>query len=141
MVNKLIVSVFIVGIYSMSAVGFAQTNSLLDGTWHLDSVSVIKNSNHSSVEVNQFKQNPFFAIFDELTFQGDDLTIIQNRYKIRGIVQIANNKISIPFLSAPVEADYQIKGEELFLTQRIHYPGENNPNDDVYIVLTKYKKQ
>ena len=119
---------------------FAQKN-LLEGSWKLDSVSVVKSSNRSVVEISQVKQNPYFGLFDELIFQGEELTITENGYQVNGLVQISNTKIAFHFTPAPIEAEYEIKNGELFLTQRISYPGEGHPDNERYIVYTKYKKQ
>ena len=40
-----------------------------------------------------------------------------------------------------IEAAYRIKDEQLFLEQRVSYPGEGHPNNEIYIVYAKYVKQ
>ena len=113
----------------------------LDGTWKLDSVQIVKNSDNSVVAFNKFKQNPYFGLFDELIFKGDDLTVVESGNKMNGKVQISNDKLSFAFTPAPFEAQYQIKNEQLFLEHRVSYPGEGHPDNDIYTVLTKYIKQ
>ena len=118
---------------------FAQKN-LLEGSWKLDSVSVVKSSDNSAVEISQVKLNPYFGLFDELIFQGEELTVTENGYQVNGLAQISNTKFAFHFTPAPIEAEYQIKNGELFLTQYVSYPGEGHPDHEKYIVITKYKK-
>ena len=120
--------------------GFAQKN-LLEGSWKLDSVSVVKSSDNSAVEISQVKQNPYFGLFDGLIFQGEELTVIENGNSTKGTVQLFNEKISFHFMPAPIEVEYRIKDEQLFLEQRVSYPGKGHPNNEIYIVYAKYIKQ
>ena len=122
-----------------SCSAFAQSS--LDGTWKLDSVLIIKNGDSSVVEVSQVKQNPYFGLFDELVFQGNALTVTENGYPITGAVQISIDKISFAFMAAPIEVAYQINGGELVLDRRIFYQIEGESANNMYIILTKYKKQ
>ena len=119
---------------------FSQKN-LLDGIWKLDGASIVKNSDNSVIEFDKVKQNPYFGLFEGLIFQEDNLIVIENGYEIKGTPEITNDKIEIPFTDAPIEAQYQIKNGQLFLEQRVSYPGEGHSDNDLYIVSTKYKKQ
>ena len=119
---------------------FAQ-NNLLDGTWTLDSVSVVKISDNSALGIEEAKQNPFFGVFEALAFQGNDLTVTINDYQAIGTAEITNDKIKISFTDAPIEVQYQIKDGQLFLEHHVSFPGEGHPNNNIYIVTIKYKKQ
>jgi len=116
-------------------------NKRLDGTWKLDSVQIVKISDNSVVEFNKFKQNPYFGLFDALEFQGSDLTITENDFQTTDSVQITENKIIIPFTSAPIEFQYRIVDEQLLLEHHVSYSGETHPDNDFYIVKIKYKRQ
>ncbi len=134
--QKLFILFLLFGSFS----AFAQKN-LLDGTWKLDSVLVMKSSDNSFVTLENVKQNPYFGLFDELIFNEKELIVIENGNQAAGIVEISKDKIIIPFTAAPIEAQYQMEGEQLYLEQYISYPGEGHPDNDLYIVSTKYKRQ
>ena len=134
---KLLFFFMLLGSFSV----FAQ-ESLLDGVWKLNSVSILKNSDNSIVEPEQVKQISYFGLFDALIFQGNDISVVLgNDYPIKGSVQISTDKISFTFMPAPIEATYQIIDDELFLERRISYPGERHPDNTIYVISTKYKKQ
>ena len=111
-------------------------NKSLNGTWVLDSVQVIKHSDKSVADINQFKKNPSIALFDKVMFQGEELTITKNGISRNGKVQVFGNTITFPAIFAPIKADYKIKDDILLLEQRI-----TQPDSDTYIVLIQYKKK
>ena len=119
---------------------FAQKN-LLDGAWKLDSASVVKITDKSALEIEAAKQNPYFGVFEALAFQGDNLTITENGHQSMGSAQITDNKIAISFTPAPIEVQYQIANGQLLLEHSVAYPGEGHPDNNLYIVTIKYKKQ
>ena len=126
------VKVFFMLLCSCSA--FAQSS--LDGTWKLDSVLIIKNSDSSVVEVSQVKRDIYFGLFDEMLFQGDDLTVIVDGNEMKGSVEITNSKISFTFTPIPIEGEYQIKEGKLLLERCIFHQ-----NSNMYQISTKYKRQ
>ena len=128
--------------FTLLAIGvsaMAQNNSL-NGTWVLDSVRIIKQSDNSNVDVNLFKDNPYFESFEKLKFQGNEMTITKNGNPSILTAQITNNKITAAFL-AHIEADYKIKNGVLFLEQHITFPSKGHPQSETYTMLTQYKKQ
>ena len=118
----------------MSLAGFAQTN-VLDGNWKRETVSVVKSSDKSAVDVSQFKDNSYFCLYEELAFQAEELTITVNGYQMKGQAKISKTKMLFSFTPAPTEVEYKIRKGILSLTQRVSFQNEN------YIVSITYKKQ
>ena len=60
---------------------------------------------------------------------------------VLGKVTIFGKTISIPFIPAPLQADYKIKDNILFIEQRVTFPYTEHPDSETHIVLTKYIKK
>ena len=128
---SVIFMLLISGIYASTPI-----NSL-DGTWILDSARIVKSRDNSMVEITQLKQKSYFGAYDQLKFQGNELTIDN---LLTGNVQITDDTIAFSFTPIPIEAEYKIKDGVLFLERRISFKNTKDPdNSDTYIVLIQYK--
>jgi hypothetical protein len=115
--------------------------SPLEGSWKMDSVSIVRSSDKAAIEMQKVKQNPYFVIFEKMTFQENMLTLVDNGYDVEGHVDITSNKIAFNFIPVNIEAQYLIKDEQLFIERHISYRGDEQVKNDNYIILIKYTKQ
>ena len=129
-IKKIIVAFMFLGGFT----AYSQTDSL-NATWVLDSAKIVKSSDKSIAEIRKLAHKSAFGAYDLLKFQDNILTVSENGDIQQGQAEITDNKIAFSFAVVPIEMEYKIKDNVLFLERRISFPG-----GDTYIVLTQYKK-
>jgi len=114
--------------------------SELQGRWEITQASVLKISGSDTLTVNvdSVKNNPFFALYDTLIFEGNRLSLPVSGHLAQGEYSLTGNEIAFNFTAVAYVLKYRIADEKLYLTQRttISYLC----SDCIYLVETVYKR-
>jgi hypothetical protein len=123
------------------ASAYSQT-SPLEGTWILEDASIVKITAGDTIPIdaNTVKENPYFELYDKLTFKADSLLLFEEGCGCNGVYQLTGDQIVISFTPALIIWKYQAKDEYLHLKNTLSIFGGNYPERGEYQVSTTYKK-
>jgi hypothetical protein len=105
-------------------------NPQLDGKWTLESVSIVRDNNGSTTNLNvtEAKENIGFGLFDELVFSGEQLTLVSGEISSEGPVTITQELIQINTTPAPLLFTWKVEDGKLYLEHEQVDPSPDKAN-------------
>lgn len=119
---------------------YAQT-SKLEGTWVLESVSVVKIVGNDSVKVSPvtLKDNVYVGIYDRLVFNDNNVKLISPESEYIGPFAIENSLLLVSFLAAPYSWEYTVSEDNKLCLVQVLRPKETSLKE-VHKISLIYKK-
>jgi hypothetical protein len=117
--------------------------SPLEGSWVLDSITVVQTENGKPVtpDLNTLRKDPNLGIWDELIFEGGNLTAATPDFTGNAPVSVSGDRIE--YAGAPSVLTYTWKTDrgKLYLTRECAEISLNKPDDIRYNISLVYLKK
>lgn len=141
----LIKAVLLAQLLNISLYAQNEYNPDLKDVWILDRFEMFEKigADSMAMDTTLLKNDPFFAIFDELIFTSDTTIRLVNNsylYDAEGVFVLNKDSIFIPFTGAVYRLVYFVKDEHLFFQQQLK-PEDTPHNKNLRLRISYKRKQ